>query len=106
MVEDIPPLEFVRRRDAGEDLLLLDVREPDELAIASLPGAVHIPMIQVASRHHELERGRTIVALCRSGARSLQVAMFLERQGFSRVANLNGGILRWARDVDPDLPTS
>lgn len=105
MVEEIPPLDFVRRRDAGEDLLLLDVREHDELVIASLPGAVHIPMGQVPARCHELDRGRTIVALCRSGARSLQVALFLERQGFSRVANLTGGILRWGRDVDPDLPS-
>lgn len=105
MVEEITPLEFVRRRDAGEDLLLLDVRERGEVAIAALPGAVHIPMGEVPARCSELRRGPMIVALCRSGARSLQVARFLEQQGFSRVANLSGGILRWAEDVDPDLPT-
>lgn len=105
MVEEIQPLEFVRRRDAGEDLLLLDVREPDEIAIVSLPGSVNIPMGQIPARWPELGRAGTIVALCRSGARSLQVALFLERQGFSRVANLSGGILRWGRDVDPDLPS-
>jgi len=105
MIEDIPPLEFVRRRDAGEDLVLLDVREPGEVAVVSLPGAVHIPMGEVPSRCNELERGPTIVVLCRSGARSLQVARFLDQQGFGRVANLSGGILRWAEDVDPELPT-
>ena len=105
MVEQIPPLEFVRRRDPGEQLLLLDVREPDEIAIASLPGSVNIPMRQVPGRWPELGREHAIVVLCRSGVRSLQVALFLERQGFSRVANLSGGILRWGRDVDPDLPS-
>jgi len=105
MVEEISPLEFVRRRDAGEDLVLLDVREPEELEVASLPGALHIPMGQVSGRWQELERGRTVVVLCRSGVRSLQVARYLERQGFDRVANLSGGILRWGLEVDPDLPS-
>jgi len=105
MVEEISPLEFVRRRDAGEDLVLLDVREPEELEVASLPGALHIPMGQVPGRWQELERGRTVVVLCRSGVRSLQVARYLERQGFDRVANLSGGILRWGLEVDPDLPS-
>lgn len=105
MVDEIPPLQFVRRRDAGERLLLLDVREPEELRIASVAGSVHIPMRDIPARHAELARDDTIVVLCRSGARSLQVARFLEQQGFSRVANLSGGILRWSRDVDPELPT-
>jgi rhodanese-related sulfurtransferase len=105
MVEEISPLEFVRRREAGEDLVLLDVREPEELEVASLPGALHIPMGQVPGRWQELERGRTVVVLCRSGVRSLQVARYLERQGFGRVANLSGGILRWGLEVDPDLPS-
>lgn len=104
MVEELPPLEFVRRRDAGEDLLLLDVREPQELEIASLPGSVNIPMAEVPDRLQELNRDSTIVVLCRSGVRSLQVARFLQRHGYSRVANLSGGILRWGQDVDPDLP--
>lgn len=98
-------MEFVRRRDAGEDLMLLDVREPEELVIASLPGALQMPMGQVPGRWQELGRDRMVVVFCRSGSRSLQVALYLERQGFSRVANLSGGILRWGRDVDPDLPS-
>jgi adenylyltransferase/sulfurtransferase len=105
MVREISPTEFVARRDAGDDLLLLDVREPHELAIASVPGAVHIPMGQVPERLAELDPKREIVVLCRSGGRSLQVARFLESRGYGSVANLTGGTLAWSRDVDPSLPT-
>jgi adenylyltransferase/sulfurtransferase len=105
MVREISPTEFVARRDAGDDLLLLDVREPHELAIASVPGAVHIPMGQVPERLAELDPKREIVVLCRSGGRSLQVARFLESRGYGAVANLTGGTLAWSREVDPSLPT-
>lgn len=105
MVEDITPLEFVQRTGAGEDLALLDVREPQELAIVSLPGALHIPMGEIPDRWPELDRTRTIVVLCHSGVRSRQVAQFLRQQGLERVANLSGGIARWAREVDPELPS-
>lgn len=105
MVTEISPVEFVARRERGDDMVLLDVREPHELAIASVPGAVHIPMAQVPERLAELDRGREIVVLCRSGGRSLQVATYLERQGYGPVANLSGGTLAWSRDVDPTLPT-
>lgn len=105
MVEDITPLEFVQRVAAGEDLALLDVREPQELAIVSLPGALHIPMGEIPDRWPELDRARTIVVLCHSGVRSRQVAQFLQQQGLERVANLSGGIARWVREVDPELPS-
>lgn len=104
MVREIGPAEFVARREAGEDLLLLDVREPWELEIASVPGIVHIPMNRVPDRLAELDPKREIVVLCRSGGRSLQVARYLEAQGFAAVANLTGGILAWGRDLDPSLP--
>ncbi|MCZ8132173.1 MAG: rhodanese-like domain-containing protein [Steroidobacteraceae bacterium] len=103
MVREIAPAEFVARRERGEPLLLLDVREPWELEIASVPGIVHIPMAKVPDRLGELDRATEIVVLCRSGGRSLQVARFLESQGFGSVANLTGGILAWGRDVDPSL---
>lgn len=105
MIAEITPLEFVRRREAGEHLVLLDVREPEELAIAAFPGAVHIPMGDVAARCGELDPRNPVVVACRSGVRSLQVARFLEQRGFDRVANLAGGILRWGCDVDPSLPS-
>jgi adenylyltransferase/sulfurtransferase len=98
------PAEFVRRRDAGEDLLLLDVREPREVAIASVAGALHIPMAQIPGRLAELDRNRQIVVICHSGGRSQAVVGFLQHQGFEQVANLTGGITRWSREVDPSVP--
>jgi adenylyltransferase/sulfurtransferase len=104
MIPEISPGEYVRRRDAGENLLLLDVREPYEVEIASVPGALHVPMAQVPERLAEIDRNREVVVLCRSGGRSLRVAMFLQQQGYPRVANLSGGILRWGEELDPSLP--
>lgn len=104
MIPEMSPSEFVRRRDAGEDLLLLDVREPREVQIAAVPGVLHIPMAQVPARLDEIDRGRHVVVLCRSGGRSLQVATFLQQRGYSQVANLAGGMLRWGKELDPSLP--
>jgi adenylyltransferase/sulfurtransferase len=104
MIDHITPSDFVERRKAGEDLLLLDVREPRELAVASVPGAVHIPMAQVPARLGELDRQKHIVVICHSGGRSQAVAGFLQHQGFEKVSNLAGGITRWSREVDPSIP--
>lgn len=103
MIAEITPTEFARRRDAGDDVVLLDVREPFEIAIAAAPGALCIPMAEVPGRLDEIDRQKEIVVLCRSGGRSLQVAAFLRRQGYERVANLSGGILRWGQELDPSL---
>lgn len=85
--------------------LLLDVREPWEVAIASLPGSVNVPMQQIPAAIGTLDASRPIVCICHHGMRSMQVAWFLERNGFQHVFNLTGGIDGWARDVDPDCPT-
>lgn len=103
MIDEITPTEFARRREAGKDLVLLDVREPRELAIASVAGALHIRMSEVPARLGEIERDREIVVMCHSGVRSLAVARFLREQGFERVANLSGGIARWGRELDPSM---
>lgn len=83
---------------------MLDVREAWELGIASVPGVVHIPMGEVAERVRELDQNKETVVLCRSGRRSLEVAKYLQQNGF-RAVNLAGGILAWSRDVDPTIPT-
>ena len=103
-VAEITPTEFVARRERGESLTLLDVREEWELGVASVPDVVHIPMGEVADRLGELERSREVVVLCRSGRRSLQVANFLQQNGFQAV-NLAGGILAWSRELDATIPT-
>jgi rhodanese-related sulfurtransferase len=103
-IPEITPAEFVARRDSGADLTLLDVREDWELGVASVPGVVHIPMGQIADRIGELDASKETVVLCRSGRRSLEVAKFLQQNGFKTV-NLAGGILAWSRDLDATIPT-
>jgi rhodanese-related sulfurtransferase len=103
-IPEITPAEFIARRDRGEPLTLLDVREDWELGVASVPGILHIPMGQVAERLGELDAGKEVVVMCRSGRRSLEVARFLQQNGF-RTVNLAGGILAWSRDVDATIPT-
>ncbi len=100
MIEEMTALQLKARRDAGNGPVVLDVREEWELNIARLPQVLHIPMNEIPARLGELDRSAQIVVLCRSGGRSMQVAQFLVRQGFRDVANLTGGILAWARDVD------
>ena len=103
-IPEISPAEFLARRQNGEDLTLLDVREAWELGVASVPDVVHIPMGEIASRIGELDASKETVVLCRSGKRSLEVAKYLDGNGF-RAVNLAGGILAWSRDVDATIPT-
>jgi rhodanese-related sulfurtransferase len=91
--------------DAGRAKpLLLDVREPWEWQTAHIDGSQHIPMREVPARIAELDPAREVVAICHHGGRSLQVAAFLEKNGFSKVHNLQGGVDAWSRTVDPAVP--
>jgi rhodanese-related sulfurtransferase len=105
VVGELTPREFVDRRQSGEDMTLLDVREDWEVALAPVPtDTVHIPMAEISDRISELDPKKEIVVICRSGGRSAQVADFLQRQGFGKVFNLSGGILAWSRVIDPRIP--
>lgn len=101
---EITPAEYLSRRNQGEQLTLLDVREPWELKVASVPDIVHIPMGDVLARLSELDKQTEVVVLCRSGRRSLEIAGLLIQHGF-RAVNLAGGILAWSRDIDSSIPT-
>ena len=103
-IPEITPAEFLAQRDQGHALTLLDVREPWELTVANVPGTQHIPMGQVGQRLSEIDRQKPVVVLCRSGKRSLEVARFLQQNGY-QASNLTGGLLAWSRDVDATLPT-
>lgn len=103
VVEAITPAQLRERLAAGEDLLLLDVREPEERTLCAIEGSLHIPMGELALRHVELDPERPTVCVCHHGIRSAHVALALERLGFDRLFNLSGGIDRWATDVDPRL---
>lgn len=85
--------------------LLLDVREPAEYQICHIADAMLIPMNTVPGRLAELDLDAEIVCVCHHGGRSMQVAAFLERNGFSKVTNLTGGVHAWAQQVDPSMPT-
>jgi rhodanese-related sulfurtransferase len=89
--------------DQREKPLVLDVREPWEFETASLPGSLHIPMNQIMERVHELDHQAPIVCLCHHGMRSMQVALYLQRQGIENLFNLTGGIDAWSRDVDSSV---
>jgi adenylyltransferase/sulfurtransferase len=101
-IPEIQPEEFKRRLDAGEDLFVLDVREPHEYQICSIRGYL-IPLGDLPKRVHELDSSREIVVHCKSGARSAKAVDFLRQSGFKRVSNLAGGIMAWADRVDPTL---
>jgi rhodanese-related sulfurtransferase len=103
-IGEILPEELNERLSGGERLCILDVREPEEVAIARFPGATHIPMGEIPSRASELNRGQETVVVCHHGVRSAQVAMYLARLGFARVSNLSGGIDLWSATVDPTVP--
>jgi len=87
-----------------EKPVLLDVREPWEYEKAHIEGTLLIPMREVPARVAQIDEAKEVVAICHHGGRSMQVAMFLEKQGFKRVHNLVGGIDAWSRTVDPAVP--
>ena len=90
--------------DSRSKPVLLDVREPWEFELCRLEDSIHIPMASVPVRMEELDSERDLVMICHHGARSYQVASFLEQRGFTRLYNLESGIDGWARTVDPSMP--
>jgi adenylyltransferase/sulfurtransferase len=101
-IPQISVKELKRRIDAGEDVQLIDVREPYEFQIAQIGGKL-IPQNDVPQRLGEIDREREVVVHCKSGGRSQRIAEFLAQQGFPHVANVSGGILAWADEIDPKV---
>jgi sulfur-carrier protein adenylyltransferase/sulfurtransferase len=102
-VPEITPRELKARLDRGDDIFILDVREPHEYQICNLHGYL-IPLGDLSKRVNELDSSREIVAHCRSGKRSAEAVEFLQRAGFRKILNLKGGILAWSDEVDPSVP--
>ena len=100
---DMQVEELKRRLDAGDDIFVLDVREPHEYQICNIGGHL-IPLNDLPSRVHELDSSREIVAHCKMGGRSAKAVDFLRQAGFTKVHNLAGGINAWAERVDPKMP--
>lgn len=103
-MKHIQPAELKTLLGNGTAPVLLDVRQAWEHERARIENSVLIPMGEIAARVVELNPEHEVVVICHHGARSMQVAAFLERQGFSSVYNLTGGVDAWARTVDPTMP--
>ena len=102
-VPEIQVEELKRRLDAGDDVFVLDVREPHEYQICNLGGYL-IPLGDLPKRVNELDSSREIVAHCKMGGRSAKAVDFLRKAGFQKVKNLQGGINAWAMQIDPAIP--
>ena len=97
--------DFAALRRGAEPYALLDVREPWEVALGTLPEALAIPMSELPARAETLPTDRPLVVLCHHGQRSGQVTAWLRRKGYDNALNLDGGIDAWARTVDPTMAT-
>ena len=105
MEYEITPEELQSLLESNSDVVVLDVREPWEVATASMAHHQHIPMNEIPARFsQELDRDKHTVVVCHHGVRSMKVAMWLRGQGYEKVQSLAGGIDRWARQVDPRVP--
>jgi rhodanese-related sulfurtransferase len=102
-MRNLSPQELKALLDQGQ-VRLLDVRQAEELEIASVAGAVHIPLNELPGRLGELDPAQPVVAMCHHGVRSEMAGRVLERNGFTQVAHLSGGIDAWSQAIDPSIP--
>jgi rhodanese-related sulfurtransferase len=100
----ITPKELRERIERGDDVLLIDVREPDEHAVAAIKSARLLPLSLYNDWVEALDPAQETVVMCHHGIRSAQVCAYLARQGFTNLYNLSGGIDRWSLEVDPAVP--
>lgn len=104
-MEEITAAELKRRMDAGEDIQLIDVRQPDEYAFAKIEGAKLIPLGEVIKRMGELDETRETVVHCKMGGRSAKAIEMLRAAGYTGdLKNMKGGITAWSNEVDPKVP--
>jgi rhodanese-related sulfurtransferase len=102
---EITPEELKSLRDSGTEVAVLDVREPWEYEVAKIAGSKHIAMGDIPARfNQELDPEEHIVVVCHHGVRSMNVTAWLRQQGFEKTQSLQGGIDRWARQIDPSVP--
>jgi rhodanese-related sulfurtransferase len=106
-IRNITPKELKSWLDANEDVVVVDVRLPEELEISRLNFSQHVVLHELPDRLDEIPKDKNVILVCRSGGRSMQAAFFLANEGWDadRLFNLDGGILAWAREIDPSLPT-
>lgn len=104
-MQEISVSELKEKMDAGEDIELIDVREPDEYEFARIEGAKHIPLGQILQRKDEIDNSKPIIMQCKSGGRSERAILALQQAGFEgNMSNLVGGIKAWSNEIDPSVP--
>jgi rhodanese-related sulfurtransferase len=104
-MQEMTATELKEKLDRGEDIQIIDVREPNEYEIARIPNSTHIPLGQVLGRMSEIDSSRETVVHCKMGGRSAKAIEALTRAGFpGKLTNLKGGITAWSNDVDPSVP--
>jgi adenylyltransferase/sulfurtransferase len=104
-MQEITATELKGRMDAGDDIQLIDVRQPDEYAFAKIEGAKLIPLGEIIKRMGELDENRETVVHCKMGGRSARAIEALQAAGFKgEMKNLKGGITAWSNEVDPKVP--
>lgn len=101
--DEITAEQLKKRIDAGEDLFVLDVRNPNEYQICRIPGTTLLPLPELANRYSEVPKDREVIVHCKMGGRSAKAIEFLKTQGYMKLRNLTGGILAWAEKVDPGM---
>ena len=105
MIEEISATDLKQRMDAGDDIQLIDVRQPEEWAFAKIEGAKLIPLGEIMNRMGEIDQKRETVLHCKMGMRSARAVEALQRAGFKGdLKNLKGGITAWSNEVDPKVP--
>ena len=104
-VPEITATQLKQRLNNGEDIQIVDVREPHEVAVAKIPDTIHIPLGQIVNRKSEIDPNRETVVHCKMGGRSARAIMALKQSGFTgNLTNLKGGITAWSNEVDPSVP--
>lgn len=105
MIEEISATDLKRRMDSGENIQLIDVRQPEEWAFAKIEGAKLIPLGEIMNRMGEIDESRETVLHCKMGMRSARAVEALQQAGFKGdIKNLRGGITAWSNEVDPKVP--
>jgi len=102
-IKEIDVLTLKNKIDQNADFILIDVRENQEIKICKLKESIHIPMREIPDNIDKIDNKKTVVIMCKSGARSAQVCHYLNEQGYPNVYNLKGGIIDWALTIDQTM---
>ena len=102
-IKEIQTADLKNKIDNKDDFLLIDVRENSEIEISKIQESIHIPMAEIPNNIDKIKSKKLVVVMCKSGGRSANVCEYLIQNGFKDVYNLNGGIIKWALEIDSDM---